>query len=527
MLISTSHKFVFIHVPKCAGDAIGATLQGLCGGKWTYSKPQLGVKHLNAKQIRAKFFGDGTWDQYFRFGVVRNPWDQVHSDYCFCRSQPVPPVKFGSWREKVIFAKKYTFKDFVVRECSNGEMGLWAYYLTDHSQNQIVSFVAKYEQLEKDWKLILDEIGAPFRPLPRVNVTPNRRPYQDAYDTLSKDRVAVQFNDDIRRFDYEFEGNECVTYEGNGNTKYHHAEPPQKLAVVACHFNPQQYKRPAVSLHRFIDNMEKCRAELWMAELAFDNDPFVLEESYQCLQLRGTRAKNLLWQKEKILNTLIRRIPLDRAIAWLDADVLFENLNWVEEARQKLGSCRVLQLFRHATMLDSMGTAVSDKSYIKSIGACFEEGYSKFNDLGYSHPGFAWAGRRDWIDRHGLCDLHVLGGGDVAMLRAFTGIRNYHEKELTYKWTKSQNTWSVKAHRDIQNSFGAISGTLYHQYHGTEENRQYTSRWNWLQQYEFDPCVDVVENVTGLWQWSEKTLATKPELVRVVSDYFRLRQEDD
>lgn len=74
MPISHSHELVFVHIPKNAGTAItkAKNLNFVMEGhhKWFDYKNILGEKK---------------WEKYYKFSVVRNPWDRLVSNYKYSR----------------------------------------------------------------------------------------------------------------------------------------------------------------------------------------------------------------------------------------------------------------------------------------------------------------------------------------------------------------------------------------------------------------------------------------------------------
>jgi hypothetical protein len=96
MIISNSKKFIFIHTHKCGGSTItellspyscwndielgvttfGETLQSVY-------KQRFGLwKHSDAREVR-NVVGNETFETYFKFGFVRNPFFRTISFYTF------------------------------------------------------------------------------------------------------------------------------------------------------------------------------------------------------------------------------------------------------------------------------------------------------------------------------------------------------------------------------------------------------------------------------------------------------------
>lgn len=208
MLISDQHKFAFIHTPKCAGDSITQALIPFANVDASRGR----AKHWSARRVKAEFFNESRgrrWDEYETLGVIRNPWQQVHSDYWFCRNSAVPGHELGTWRDKVIRAKRITFAQFVVDICGeHGRIGpgLFTHYLADERDEALVKHVVRFEELAERWPAICETIGVGEVELPRVNVTANRPDYREDYDDRSRFLVGRRFANDIQRFGYSFAG---------------------------------------------------------------------------------------------------------------------------------------------------------------------------------------------------------------------------------------------------------------------------------------------------------------------------------
>ena len=103
-------------------------------------------QHMQVWEIK-KFLDDDIFQDYFKFCVVRNPYDQIISDYYDRTNRPEQPkylnfMDYLKKRSKIFFNKnKYKF-------CINNKI--------------MVDDVIKYETLEKDLKKILIKLKIPY-----------------------------------------------------------------------------------------------------------------------------------------------------------------------------------------------------------------------------------------------------------------------------------------------------------------------------------------------------------------------------
>jgi hypothetical protein len=99
MIISHRHKFIFLKPRKVAGTSVEVALARHCedqdivtpvgsfNPKWDQDQyahpgkkwPGYG-RHATLKRVRKKL-GEELWGDYFKFAIIRNPWDLVVSQY--------------------------------------------------------------------------------------------------------------------------------------------------------------------------------------------------------------------------------------------------------------------------------------------------------------------------------------------------------------------------------------------------------------------------------------------------------------
>ena len=127
------------------------------------------------------------------------------------------------------------------------------------------------------------------------------------------------------------------------------------------------------------------------------------------------RSRDVLWQKERLLNLTIDRVP-DRytKIAWIDADMLFDNARWAVEASDRLDEFPVIQLFSHAIRLRPNETSYfGGGERYRSFGftRAALPALSRLRYLIHGHTGFAWAADRQLLSGLGLTTPRLLAAG--------------------------------------------------------------------------------------------------------------------
>lgn len=288
-----------------------------------------------------------------------------------------------------------------------------------------------------------------------------------------------------------------------------------KLAVITSFFNPMNYTNLKYNYLKFSEKVKE-KADLFPIELSFDGNFFIEDDNV--IRVSGDE-KNILWQKEKLLNIALRNLPKEYTnVAWIDCDVLFENENWSDEINEKLKYYKVLQLYEKAKRLDEKGNIDRlSEGAIKRISRInFVE-----NAL-FGIPGFAWAMRRESIEKIGFLETQIIGGADALMYYSFFGVKDsvVHDK-MNKEWKNVYLKWFDKMFNEINNSVNYITGDIIHLYHGKMKNRNYDHRYKILSEYNFDPEKDLSTSDNGLWEFKNKEISEK------MSKYFESRNEDD
>lgn len=186
-------KTIFIHIPKTAGtslyELIGYTYIGHVTYRW--------YKDRNADKF----------NKYFKFAIVRNPWDRLVSTYFYLKKGGNNAMD-EYWAKKHIY--KYTdFDTFVKEWVTEKNVDSWMHFMPQHKyiyneRDELqVDYVARFENLSDDFKVIAKRLNS-NKELPRVNVS-KRTHYKDYYTEETKAIVAQVYSKDIELFDYTFE----------------------------------------------------------------------------------------------------------------------------------------------------------------------------------------------------------------------------------------------------------------------------------------------------------------------------------
>jgi hypothetical protein len=237
-----------------------------------------------------------------------------------------------------------------------------------------------------------------------------------------------------------------------------------------------------------------------------------------------------MWQKERLLNLAIARIPDDwKAVAWLDGDILFENRNWAMEAAAQLDRHAVVQLFSEVVRLPQGATWGRGEEHWDGFAAVLKQTPNQLlngNFARHGHTGFGWAAHRDYLTQYGLYDGCIAGSGDHMVAHAFAGdwtggcidrifgANNLHRRHFS--------NWAEAVYRSVRARVSYVPGTVFHLWHGDTANRQYASRNRELVSFDFDPVTDLRVGASGCWEWA----SDKPALHAWAAQYFAARKED-
>jgi hypothetical protein len=300
------------------------------------------------------------------------------------------------------------------------------------------------------------------------------------------------------------------------------------LWIISSFFNPNGYKTKLRNYERFGDVIARSGLNSLVVECSFGLAPFALSESPSVIRVT---SRHVMWQKERLLNLALSHLPSTCSkVAWLDCDVLFENPDWALQASRMLDDYAVVQLFDTVIRLPRGSVFFDGEGDVwRSFASVYRELPNQLltGDFArHGHSGFAWAARRDVLDRHGLYDACISGSGDHMMAHGFCGDwesscidrilggNNPHRRHFS--------EWCRRMYGSVRARVGCVDGTLLHLWHGDIDNRRYVNRNRELAALGFDPYNDIRTSPSGCWEWARE----RPTLQKWAERYYAGRKED-
>ena len=187
-------KALFIHIPKCAGMAISHAL---------YDKPTLG--HFSVK--RCRWESKEKFENYFKYTIVRNPYDRLYSAYCFLN-------KGGMSNKDLKFShdnklSTMNFEEFVMNwlDESNIYKGIHLVPQVDFitiNGEIAVDYVGRQENLGESFVFIRNKLCRKKAKLSIVNQSEREANYLLIYTDEMKEKVQKIYAKDFEMLNYEY-----------------------------------------------------------------------------------------------------------------------------------------------------------------------------------------------------------------------------------------------------------------------------------------------------------------------------------
>ena len=296
------------------------------------------------------------------------------------------------------------------------------------------------------------------------------------------------------------------------------------MAVLLVYFNACEYKKLAQNMLLTYQTLLRSDIPVFLVEHCFKDQVPLFKENGSTIF--NTRSDSYMFYKENLINWLMPKIPEQYTKFYMmDCDLIFENESWYDDISVLLDTHDIVQPFQTAIWLDSD----LKSSVLKRDSFTYAVIENKPYSLELTHPGFAWAARRDFIQSIGLFDINILGSGDTIFSSSVLQLEYNNIEGL---WIKYMN-WSLPYYTDYYKRFDKVrviyySQNIYHLWHGSKLNRSYNTRYADFNvicnKYNIKTKETIFElNSYGIYEYKSEY---REEFNNLLLNYFKSRNED-
>jgi hypothetical protein len=277
----------------------------------------------------------------------------------------------------------------------------------------------------------------------------------------------------------------------------------QDMAIILAFFNPAKSFRIIQNLYTVKQLLEIAEIPVYIGEVAYKEEPFVLPSSSTTYQYR---TSSVMFYKENIMAQLIKKLPDNfTKVVLLDADILFVDPGWYTQVSASLDTYDVIQPFRTAVQLDISFHIVN---MTESIVSNFKN----------KHEGYAWAFKRSWLEKYPLFEYALVGGGDTMVyhsLSNYINVKTFYSHDVT----NTIDTLPLVSYVDLE---------IIHLPHGNLNNRQYGSRYeiikSLMKSFDIKRLSDAVYRTSdGIFEWVPQY---RDKINEALLAYFVSRNDD-
>lgn len=206
-MISDRYECIFIHIPRCAGTSVEEVVwHGVREERelWMgfvdryHNRHQTGgLQHLFARQISCEV-GEPRFSSYFKFTVVRNPFDRLVSQFAYMDRRP-------DLRAFIGMDGHATFDEYLslISRKRHVQWEPQTSFIYDEDGKLLVDFIGRFEHLGQSMAYVFERLGLSGMELPHLNGA-DRAPYRDYYTEELRLWVESLYERDLALLGYEF-----------------------------------------------------------------------------------------------------------------------------------------------------------------------------------------------------------------------------------------------------------------------------------------------------------------------------------
>jgi len=187
------HKCIFVHIPKTGGISVARALFDQRGG------------HMTARYYK-QLFGVFTFNKYFSFAFVRNPYSRLFSAYNFLMEGGYDERDKKWAAENIIhyetfheFVKKWLDRENIYKK---NHFVPQSHYVCNQNFEIQVDFIGRFEKLNVDFQEICNKLNIDSK-LPHYNSSSTKKNWRTFYDKQTLKMVEDIYQKDFEAFGYD------------------------------------------------------------------------------------------------------------------------------------------------------------------------------------------------------------------------------------------------------------------------------------------------------------------------------------
>jgi hypothetical protein len=207
-MISEKFRVVFVHIPRTGGQSIERVFLNKSGLTWATRAPLLlrrtmkpglepeRLAHLYAREYyELGYLTRSTFESYFKFSIVRNPWERLVSEYRF------------NYQGLSISFDDFLFRLFPPEGLSDARRHVepQCRFLFDRDGTCLVDKILRMDRLNDQAGDMFFSIFQENISLPWFNASYDRTDYRKIYSKKSIEFVDEFYKEDIEQFGFSFQ----------------------------------------------------------------------------------------------------------------------------------------------------------------------------------------------------------------------------------------------------------------------------------------------------------------------------------
>jgi len=276
--------------------------------------------------------------------------------------------------------------------------------------------------------------------------------------------------------------------------------------ICSFYYNFRGDSRQKTNFIKFLDQWKGHYDKLIVGLVDYEDGDLDFEIPCEKIIIKGDK-ENKLWSKEILINNIIDKIDTDYLL-WIDGDIIYNNLDWLNNIDDVTKGNDFIQLFETINYFDEKGNITN---VFKSIASGNKKNVDHLLSKGF-RPGGAWVGRTSILKEKNLFEKMCVGGGDTIFTYGLYKTQNGQTLKEVQKYNseiyKEANQW-INNFGDYK--VGYLNETVNHLYHGDLKDRNYNGRY--LKLGDLNKEIKYSENVDEINIIIDEQISQKKEIV--------------